>query len=248
MGTTNNQLLMCVPGCGGTGKSQLILAITHCFQLTKRRKMLRKLAPTSIAAAEIDGLTIHSFLGESRKSSKKKQKRTFRPGDIKLENEWRHVKYLIIDDMSMVGFSLLARLNRIVTTAKHISSDIPFGGLNVIFFGDYLQYSPVLDRPLYYSSTTKEQFTERLIDIQCAQKLMSQLNCVVELSQQMRTEDKRYLELLNKLIYGQSTTEDYKLLCTRIVGNTNREESLQQKPWNEVCRTIIHHILLYPFS
>ncbi|CAF4961691.1 unnamed protein product, partial [Rotaria magnacalcarata] len=48
---------MCVPGCGGTGKSQLIRAITQYFQLTKRGKMLRKLAPTSIAAAEIDGLT-----------------------------------------------------------------------------------------------------------------------------------------------------------------------------------------------
>ena len=239
---------MCVPGCDGTGKSQLIRAITHYFQLTKRGKMLRKQAPTSIAAAEIDALTIHSFLGESRKNSKKKQKRTFRPGDIKLKNEWRHVKYLIIDEMSMIGFSLLACLNRIVTTAKHISSDIPFGGLNVILFGDYLQYSPVLNRPLYYSSTTTEQFIERQIDIQCAQKLMSQLNCVVELSQQMRTEDKRYLELLNRLRNGQSTIEDYKLLCTRIIGNTSREESLQQKPWNKVCRTIIHHILLYPFS
>ncbi|CAF4345383.1 unnamed protein product, partial [Rotaria magnacalcarata] len=72
-GSADNQLLMCVPGCGGTGKSQLIRAITQYFQLTKRGKMLRKLAPTSIAAAEIDGLTIHSFLGESRKSSKKKQ-------------------------------------------------------------------------------------------------------------------------------------------------------------------------------
>ncbi|CAF5164938.1 unnamed protein product, partial [Rotaria magnacalcarata] len=119
---------MCVPGCGGTGKSQLIRAITQYFQLTKRGKMLRKLAPTSIAAAEIDGLTIHSFLGESRKNSKKKQTRTFRPGDTKLENEWRHVKYLIIDEISMVGLSLLARLNRIVKTAKHINSDIPFGG------------------------------------------------------------------------------------------------------------------------
>lgn len=76
--TDNNQLLMCVPGCGGTGKSQLIRAITEYFQLTKRRKMLRKLAPTSIAAAEIDGLTIHSFLGESRNNSKKKPTRTFR--------------------------------------------------------------------------------------------------------------------------------------------------------------------------
>ena len=70
--TNDNQLQMCVPDCGGTGKSQLIRAITEYFQVTKRRKTLRKLAPTSIAAAEIDGLTIHSFLGESRNNSKKK--------------------------------------------------------------------------------------------------------------------------------------------------------------------------------
>ncbi|CAF4388492.1 unnamed protein product [Rotaria sp. Silwood2] len=46
IGTIDNQLLMCIPGCGGTGKSQLIRAITEYFQLTKRGKMLRKLAPT----------------------------------------------------------------------------------------------------------------------------------------------------------------------------------------------------------
>ena len=49
--------------------------------------MLRKLAPTSIAAAEIDGLTIHPFLGEGGKNSTKKHTRTIRPGDMKLENE-----------------------------------------------------------------------------------------------------------------------------------------------------------------
>ena len=61
--TNDNQLMVCVPVCGGTGKSQLIRAINGYFQLTKRGKTHRKLAPTSIAAAEIDGLTIHSFLG-----------------------------------------------------------------------------------------------------------------------------------------------------------------------------------------
>ncbi|CAF5164478.1 unnamed protein product, partial [Rotaria magnacalcarata] len=190
--------------------------------------MLRKLAPTSIAAAEIDGLTIHSFLGESRKNSKKKQTRTFRPGDTKLENEWRHVKYLIIDEISMVGLSLLARLNRIVKTAKHINSDIPFG---------------VLDRPLYHSCTSSEQITERQIDMQCAQKLISQMNCVVELSQQMRTEDLRYLELLNRLRSGQSTIEDYQLLCTRIIGNPKLQASLRQKPWNEAPILVFRNTL-----
>ena len=56
--------------------------------------------------------------------------------------------------------------------------------------------------------------TERQIDILCAQKLVSQINFVVGLNQQVRTEDNRYLELLNRLRHGQSTIEDYQLLCT----------------------------------
>jgi hypothetical protein len=235
LGLTNNQLLMCVPGCGGTGKSQLIRAITDYFQVTKRSKMLRKLAPTSIAAAEIDGLTIHSFLGENRKNSAGKQSKVIRRANAKLENEWRHVKYLIVDEMSMVGLSLLARLNRIVNTAKHTNTDAPFAGVNIIFFGDYLQYSPVLDKALYQSSTVPQQCTGRQIELQCAQKLMSQINCVVQLNQQMRTEDKRYLELLDRLRNGDCTVDDYKLLCTRIIGTPNLKVSLQDAPWNEVC-------------
>ncbi|CAF1615347.1 unnamed protein product, partial [Rotaria magnacalcarata] len=143
----------------------------------------------------------------------------------------------------MVGLSLLARLNRIVKTAKHINSDIPFGGVNVIFFGDYLQYSPVSDRPLYHSCTSAEQITERQIDMQCAQKLISEMNCAVELSEQMRTEDLRYLELLNRLRGGQSTIEDYQLLCTRIVGNPKLQASLRQTPWNEAPILVFRNTL-----
>jgi hypothetical protein len=231
----DNQLLMCVPGCGGTGKSQLIRAITKYFEVTKRLKMLRKLAPTSIAATEIDGLTIHSFLGESHKAPKKQRSRTFKPGDMKLETQWRHVKYLIIDEMSMVGLNLLARLNRVVKTAKHYKPEVPFGGINVIFFGDFLQYSPVMDKPLYANCKTLPQCTERDIETQCAQKIMSQINCAVELTQQMRTEDAQYLELLNRLRGGQTTIEDYRLLCTRVIGHPSLKVCLSEAPWNEVC-------------
>lgn len=226
---------MCVPGCGGTGKSQLIRAITKYFEVTKRLKMLRKLAPTSIAAAEIDGLTIHSFLGERYKGCRKPRVRTFKPGDMKLEGQWRDVNYLIIDEMSMVGLHLLARLNRVIKTAKHSKPEAPFGGINVIFFGDLLQYSPVLDKPLYTSCKTLPQCTERDIEIQCAQKLMSQINCAVELTQQMRTEDIRFLELLGRLRTGHTTTEDYQLLCTRVIGNPSLQILLGEAPWDEVC-------------
>ncbi|CAF4763855.1 unnamed protein product, partial [Rotaria sp. Silwood2] len=64
IGDNNGQLIMCILGCGGTGKSQLVRALTKYFLVTKRMQMMRKLALTGIAAAEIDGMTIHSFLGE----------------------------------------------------------------------------------------------------------------------------------------------------------------------------------------
>ena len=51
----------------------------------------------------------------------------------------------------MVGLSLLGRLNKLVTTAKHSDPMTTMGGINIILFGDYIQYSLVLDKPLYYA-------------------------------------------------------------------------------------------------
>ncbi|CAF1497963.1 unnamed protein product [Adineta ricciae] len=124
-GSNNGQLIMCVPGCGGRGKSQLIRAVTEYFVITSRIQKMRKLAPTGIAAAQIGGMTIHSFLGEQRNSGKP---RTIKPGDLKLEKEWTLVEYLLIDEMSMVGLTLLGKLNRIFCAAKHVDPQIPFGG------------------------------------------------------------------------------------------------------------------------
>ena len=227
---------MCIPGCGGTGKSQLIRAITKYFLITKRMQMMRKLAPTGIAAAEIDGMTIHSFLGEQRNSGKP---RTIKPGDSKLEKEWRPIEYLLIDEMSMVGLTLLGKLNRIICCAKHVDPQVPFGGVNVIFFGDYLQYRPVYDTPLHtdFSLQSKKKqsksLSEREIQQRAARSLVLQINCVVKLTQQMRTEDLRYLQLLDRLRHGQCNYDDYELLQTRIVGQPSIE-SLHDSPWNEV--------------
>lgn len=51
---------MVVSGCGGTGKSQIINALTYYFQSTKRSEMLGKFAPTAKAAWLIKGVTVQS--------------------------------------------------------------------------------------------------------------------------------------------------------------------------------------------
>lgn len=234
-----DQLIMCVPGCGGTGKSQLIRAITAYFTQTNRAHKLRKLAPTSVAAAEIDGMTIHSFLGEGR-NRKNRSNITNRPGQTKLENMWRLVEYIILDEMSMVGLSLLARLNKLVTTAKHCDPMKTMGGVNIILFGDYIQYSPVFDKPLYYNfstattGTNRKLPTENEIQQKSARALILQINCVVVLDEQMRTNDLAYQALLNRVRNGEGNQEDWLLLQTRVIGK-GLPISLKTPPWNEVC-------------
>ena len=227
---------MCIPGCGGTGKSQLIRALRKYFFITKRMQTMRKLAPTGIAAAEIDGMTIHSFLGEQFHSGKP---RTIKPGDSKIEKEWQLVEYLFIGELSMVGLTLLAKLNRIICAAKHVDPQVPFSGVNVIFFGDYLQYRPVYDAPLHtdFSLLSKKKSsklpTEKEIQQRVARSLILQINCVIKLTQQMRTEDLQYLQLLERFRRGECDYSDYELLQTRVVGQP-MVDSLRQPPWNKV--------------
>ena len=190
---------MRIPGCGGAGKSQLIRALSKYFFITKRMQTMRKLAPTGIAAAEIDGMTMHSFLGEQRRSGKP---RAIKPGDSKLEREWHHVEYLLIDEMSMVGLTLLAKLNRIICVAKHVDPQVPFGGVNVIFLVticnidqcmmrhctlifhypskrnrvNYLRkkkFNNVLRVPLFFKSTVSSSLLNR-----CERKTCSTCSCL----------------------------------------------------------------------
>ena len=54
----------------------------------------------------------------------------------------------MLDEVSMVGCRLLSRLS--ATRAKHGDPSILFVGIDVIYFADFVQFSPVKDTPLFY--------------------------------------------------------------------------------------------------
>ncbi|CAF1038423.1 unnamed protein product [Didymodactylos carnosus] len=175
------QLLMCVPGPGGTGKSQVIKALTKYFEVTNRQHFLRKLAPTSIAESEIDGLTIHSFLGPISYAKKKK---TVRPGDAKVTRNWHHVQYIFIDEMSMVGLHLLSQIHKLLCIAKSKS--------NKPLYRDVLAEEN-------NTGTTSKQKTELDTQYEVGRALWLQLNTVVQSIRQMRIDDPAFLEAQNRL-------------------------------------------------
>ena len=134
----------------------------------------------------------------------------------------------------MVGLKLLARLNEVLTLGKRAPPEVPFGGINLIFLGDYIQYMPVLDKPLYANlekSSSNLIPTETDVQYKVGRSLVLQINTVTKLTKQMRTEDVNYLTLLNHLRLGETTRADFEYLCQRIIGPGKAVPSLKEKPW-----------------
>lgn len=71
-------------------------------------------------------------------------------------------------------------------------------------------------------------------DIQCqvGRSLILQINTVVKLTKQMRVEDRKYLEVLNRMRVDECTMEDYQLLRSLIIGQPGGIHSLADASWN----------------
>ncbi|CAF4412552.1 unnamed protein product, partial [Rotaria magnacalcarata] len=112
------QLLMYIGGAGGCGKSRVTEAICAFMSHHDRLHTLRSLAPSSAAAVAINGLTMQSMLREGR--NRLCINTTLTQTEItSIETEWKNINYCLIDEISMVGCHMLARLHKITTIAKH---------------------------------------------------------------------------------------------------------------------------------
>jgi hypothetical protein len=58
---------------------------------------------------------------------------------------------LIIDEVSMVGCTMLTEIHLKLQKLKS-SPFQPFGGLNIIFLGDFTKFPPINDTPFYTSN------------------------------------------------------------------------------------------------
>ena len=115
----NNPLppfLLNLDGTAGTGKTFTVNAICQtAADLVDEAGMgsmviVRRLAPTGIAAFHIHGSTYHSALGISPKE--KKGKAAAGRQLAALQEDWKHIRYLIIDGKSTVGRVGLALIDK----------------------------------------------------------------------------------------------------------------------------------------
>jgi PIF1 helicase. len=162
-------------------------------------------ATTGTAAFKIKGQTLHSAVGIPIEMGDDRPAATMRVTNKKA-TEWRERRFLIVDEVSMMDAKVLESVNRELAKIKHVTEK-PFGGVNMIFFGDFLQLPSVSHLDLYLEKPKSSR----------GHHLWRLLNAAVILSEQMRqAEDPPICECLGRLRLHVPTDDDIGLLNNRV--------------------------------
>lgn len=123
-----------VTGKAGTGKT---MVLRHFQAQTKKNVLV--CAPTGVAALNADGVTIHNLLGLG--TGTPADEHTDIPVVRYRRPMLQDLDALVIDEVSMVSSELLDAMDRVLRGIR--GNDFPFGGLQIIMFGDLYQLPPV---------------------------------------------------------------------------------------------------------
>lgn len=132
-----------ITGKAGTGKTHVL----RWFKRMTNREVV-VCAPTGIAALNAQGATLHNLVGLG----------TSTPGDLGVDafknrmskKYLRTVDAIVIDEVSMVSSAMMDATDRLLQDIRE--NNEPFGGLQIIMFGDIYQLPPVVpkDDRAYY--------------------------------------------------------------------------------------------------
>lgn len=195
----NTKRHLFITGRAGTGKSTLL---KHWRETTK--KSIAVLAPTGVAAVNIEGETIHRFF-------------RFKPGVTLREAEdlgrrarstevYHEFDAIVIDEISMVRADLLDCID--VFLRRAMKNKEPFGGKQMVMIGDLYQLPPVVKSeekdalkeryatPYFFSATVSDELKNAdALDL-------------IELEKIYRQSDNRFIGLLNA-VRNRSVTEEH---------------------------------------
>lgn len=189
-----------ITGKAGTGKTTLLRHITDNL-----RKQSVIAASTGIAAVNAGGTTLHHLFnipfGPIPPNSPIKSQINQNAAEI-----IRNLEVLIIDEVSMVRSDTMDFIDHRLKKVR--GSKLPFGGVQLVMFGDLYQLPPVIKSE---DSVIIEQFYNTPLFFGAKAFSEKGFN-VVELNQIFRQTDERFIELLNNIRVYRATAEDFELL------------------------------------
>ena len=230
------QLIMYIGGIAGTEKSQVIKKLMAFFERRNEPHHLIVMAPTGTAAALVGGSTYHSILGINDKCATNMS-------IAKVRTRLDGVDDILLDEVSMLSCHDLYNISAQLAKAFN-EPNKPFGGINMIFSGDFSQLPPVNGgESSLYSGSIGTQIYSGLThygqESAIEKALWHQVTTVVMLRQNMRQtlqteEDDKFHKALENMQYKACTQEDITFLHIHTIGPGADKPKLAEKDFRNV--------------
>jgi ATP-dependent DNA helicase PIF1 len=197
-----------ITGPGGTGKSALIREIYNFAQQNGHNIQVCALTGCASVMLGCKAKTIHSWggiglaNGDIDRIVDRVDKNFFK------KKEWRKTRTLIIDEVSMMSKRLFEILDTVGRTVRNCASR-PFGGIQLIFCGDFYQLPPV------GSNTEDPDNAKFCFESDRWFQTFSKQNHI-ELKRIFRQNDPIYCEVLNQVREGRIKRRTDEILKSRV--------------------------------
>lgn len=182
-------------GSAGCGKTYAMKELYK--QACGMGKGVALTAATGFAALNLGGQTLHRWAGILLGKGSVEQLVKLIRSNRRSLNKWLKVEILMIDEISMIGGTLFDKLDQIGRILR--KNDEPFGGIQVIISGDFLQLEPINDKFVFKSNVWKEMNFH-----------------IHEFNTPYRYPDVNFYNLLQRARVGDLSDEDIKLLKDRV--------------------------------
>jgi ATP-dependent DNA helicase PIF1 len=192
-------------GGGGTGKSHTM----NCLKGENGPAFVMPLATTGKAASVIRGSTAYNKKNGAAIPVGKEACTPLSGRKLQdLQERWKHVRVLFLDEYSMFHQKHLHYLD--LRLRQIMGNDSPFGGLIVVLVGDTAQLPPVKGVPLWSKKRTGVS-SDNLAGLHL---YFNEFTSVVELTENNRVdrsdpEAVEFIDFLDRLKDGNCTTQDW---------------------------------------
>ena len=191
-------------------------------------------ASTGIAATHIGGMTIHSWSGIGiRKKLDKYDLDKIATSEYVVKRVSR-AKVLVIDEVSMLSPNTLDMIDAVCREVRNDSE--AFGGLQVIFVGDFFQLPPIVKNESFnkQNENTKDEYNQDLFIDKINSKIFAYESdawsrakpIVCYLSEQYRQDDDIFLSVLSSIRTNTFNEDMFSHLENRKIEKENIPNNL----------------------
>ena len=203
-----------ITGPGGTGKTHLI---RHLIEFsTSINKNIPICAMTGCAAVllECNARTLHSWSGIKLAKGDKESVISGVLRNKHTTKRWKKANGLILDEVSMLSkkiFEIIEKLARVIKKDPR-----PFGGMQVVFTGDFFQLPPV--------GTAGEEETNQFCFESSKWNTVFKPENHIELKTMYRQNDPLYIDILHQIRKGY-LEEDKQEILNKYINRTYNPET-----------------------